>query len=287
MTSESAWISVEHEATELDFGAWVTTLAPRLGTLVRGYFPGAAIDARRRELVSAVVAGAAGADGVARMHAAWLDVLGPAELDEVDDEVLAWAIAAVGEGPPLEGSDLPMHVSREAQVALAAIVAHAVVTAATAQRAESVVDRLMGRRQRSLVALSADLVACAIGVPFVAPIVVAGAACAALGRLAPPAAVLEVDGEPNLLAQLLAETLPTWLGSAWGRTVVALLPVEVPVAWRSGLAEATVRVGRGRIQVSNGVAEDAWALFDGEVDNLLRAGSHSLTRELRTARLGL
>ena len=287
MKGEGAWTSLTHESTELDFGAWVTTLTPRLGTLVRGYLPGAAIDARRRELVSAVVAGAAGADGVARMHAAWLDVLGPAELDEVDDEVLAWAIAAVEEFPSLDGQDLPMHVSREAQIALAAIVAHAVVTSATTQRAESVVDRVLGRRPRSLVGLGADLVACAVGLPFVAPVVVAGAACAALGRLAPSAAALEVDVEPNLLAQLLVETLPTWLGSAWGRTVVAVLPVEVPVAWRSGLAEATVRVGRGRIQVTNGVADDAWALFDGEVDSLLRAGSHSLTRELRTARLGL
>ena len=287
MNGESVWMSIAHESPDLDFGAWLSALTPRIGPLVRGYLPGAVIDARRRELVSAVVAGAIGADGVARLHAAWLDVLGPAELDEVDDEVLAWAIAAVGEGPPLRGDDLPMHVSREAQAALAAIVAHAVVTSVTAQRAESVVDRVMGRRPRSLVGLGADLVACAVGLPFLAPVAVAGAACAAIGRVAPAAAVMDVAAEPNLLAQLLVETLPTWLGSAWGRTVVTVLPVEVPIAWRSGLAEATVRVGRGRIQVTNGVADDAWALFDGEVDSLLRAGSHSLTRELRTARLGL
>lgn len=286
MTTPSDSLPISDEPVVLAFAPWAAALLPRLGTVVRGHLPGSAVDARRRELVSAVVAGAAHAGGLARLHAAWLDVLGPAELDEVDDEVLGWVIAAVRDHPSLDTSDLPDDVSPAARSALAAIVAHGVVAAATAQRAGSALDRVLGRQPRSLVGLGGDLVACAIGLPLVAPVAVTGAAWAVVGRLAPPAAQIELDPDPNLLAQLLAETLPTWLGSAWGRTLVARLPVEVPVAWRSGLTGATVRVGRGRIQVVNGWAEDAWALFDGEIDSLLRAGSHSLTRELRTARLG-
>ncbi|MCU1497006.1 MAG: hypothetical protein JWM47_959, partial [Acidimicrobiales bacterium] len=130
-----------------------------------------------------------------------------------------------------------------------------------------------------------DLAAVAIGLPVTLPPVAAGAVLAALGRLAPAAAPIEVDADPNLLTQLLAETLPTWLGSAWGRTLVARLPVEVAVAVRSGLTGATVRIGRGRVRVANGIAEDIWAIFDGEIDALLRAGSSTLSRELRSHRL--
>ena len=58
------------------------------------------------------------------------------------------------------------------------------------------------------------------------------------------------------------------------------------MAVRSGLTGATVRVGRGRVQVVNGIAEDIWAIFDGEIDALLRAGSSALSRELIAVHLG-
>jgi hypothetical protein len=278
-------VTDERGVAGVSFPRWYAALVPRLGTVARCHLPGAPVDARRRELVAAVVAGAAGSETLARLHAEWHDVLGPAELTEVDDEVLAWAVRAVGSVPVLDRADLPDEVTPAAARAVAALVVHGVVSSATLARATSLADRVTGSRPRSPVDALGDLAAVVAGLPFTLPSLAVGSVLGAVGRLAPPAARVEVEPSPNLLAQLLAETLPTWLGSAWGRTLVAALPVEVPVAVRSGLTGATVRVGRGRVQVVNGIQPDIWALFDGEVDALLRAGSHSLSRELRAARL--
>ncbi|HEX2574795.1 MAG TPA: hypothetical protein VHK88_00510 [Aquihabitans sp.] len=275
----------EEAALEPSFPRWLGALVPRLGTVVRCHLPGAPIDARRRELVSAVVAGAAGSSGLARLHADWHDVLGPAELNEADDEVLSWVVRAVAGEPDLDVDSLPGEISPSGRRAVGALVAHGVVAAATAHHLGSLAGQLTGRRPFAPRAALGDLAACLVGLPLTAPPAAVGAVLGAVGRLAPPPAPLDVDGDANLLVQLLAEALPTWLGSAWGRTLVARLPVEVPVAVRSGLTGATVRIGRGRVQLRNGIADDVWALFDGEVDALLRAGSHSLTRELRAARL--
>ncbi len=266
------------------FPAWFSALVPRLPTVARCHLPGAPLDARRRELVSTVVAEAAGNDALARLHAGWLDLLGPVELTEGDDELLAWASAAARGGPTVDGGGLPDDLSPSARRAATALVVHGVVAAVTAERAASLGDRVAGRSPRNARGALADLAVVAMGGPVTAPTTLIGAALGALGRLAPPTPAIDLDDDPNLLAQLLAETLPTWFGSAWGRTLVARLPVEIPVAVQSGLTGATVRVGRGRVSVRNGVADDVWALFDGEVDALLRAGTHSLARELRAAR---
>lgn len=272
-------------APDISFPRWYAALVPRLATVARCHLPGSPVDARRRELVAAVVAGAAGSGALARLHADWHDVLGPAELTEVDDEVLAWAVQSVGTLPVLDGTDLPDEVAPAAARAVTALVVHGVVTSATLARAASLADRVTGARPRRPAATLGDLAAVVAGLPLTLPSLAVGSVLSAVRRLAPPPAHVEVGPEPNLLTQLLAETLPTWLGSAWGRTLVAGLPVEVPVAVRSGLTGATVRVGRGRVQVANGIDGDVWALFDGEIDALLRAGSHSLTRELRAAHL--
>lgn len=266
------------------FPAWLLALAPRLGTVVRCHLPGAPIDARRRELVSAVVADAAGSPLMARLHADWHEVLGPAELTETDDEVLSWVVAAVTRTPVLDGTDLP-DVDERTRRAVGALVAHGVVASATLGHLESLGDQVRGRRARSPMTMLGDLAACAVGLPLTVPSAAAGAVLGVVGRLAPPAVPIEVEPDPNLLSQLLAETLPTWLGSAWGRTLVARLPVEVPIAVRSGRSGATVRIGAGRVRVGDGIADDAWALFDGDIDALVRAGSHHLGRELRAAGL--
>jgi hypothetical protein len=212
-----------------------------------------------------------------------LDFLGPAELDDVDDEIFRWAVAAVESSSTGDLPPLPAGLDRSVGDALAAAVAHGVVSAIAVHGARSAAMRVLGRRPRSVQGLAADVFTSAMAAPAVVPVAVAAGALSVLGRIVPEAAELEVEAEPNLLAQLLADALPAWLGGAWARILVSALPVEVPMSWRSGATGATVRVGRGRVRVHNGLAEDAWALFDGDVDNLVRAGSHRIAREMRAA----
>lgn len=267
------------------FAPWFGALAVRLPLVVREHLPGRPLDARRRQLVSVVAAEAAGSHLLGSLHAAWHGVLGPAELSEADDELLAWVAAGVAELPRFDAWRLPSELPPAAQEAVAATVAHAVVVAIAFDRLGSAAGRLTGKRPMSASGLFADVTSALVALPVALPVVVAGVGAGLVGRLAPGPVTVEVDPNANLLAQLLAETLPTWLGSAWGRTLVAGLPVEVPVAVRSGQSAATVRVGRGKARVADGVASDVWALFDGDVDGLLRAGTQSLSRELRAVRL--
>lgn len=288
------------------FAAWGRSLVPRVPTLVRAYLPGAPIDARRRELLAATVAAGLGCHPLERLHRDWHDLLGPPELSEVDDDVAAWAVATALAGPgPSAELGLPRELGDAARRSAMALVAHTAASAASLEAAASVVERLRrpggpstpagptpsapGRDPRGRVdaarALGRDLVASLAGLALVAPTAAVGAVVSTVGRAVPAPPELEVGPDPNLLAQLLAETLPTWFGSAWGRTLVAGLPVAIPIGVRSGRTGATVRVGERRLVVANGIADDVWAVFDGEVDALVRAGSLSLTRELRADRL--
>lgn len=267
---------------EPDLVSWGRRLVPRAATVARLYLPGAPVDARRRELLATVVAGACRSPELVGLHVGWLEVLGPAELD-VDDEVFGWARDAVATPPGEPLPPLPAAVDEVVAQALGAAVAHGVVAAVTAHRARSAVDRLIGRRPRSLPALASDLAVVGLGAPVLVPLAGAAGAVSVLGRLVPDPAELHVDADPNLLTQLLADALPAWLGGVGGRILVASLPVEVPLSWRSGRTGATVRIRRGRVLVHNGLAPDAWALFDGDVDSLVRAGSHTIARELRAA----
>lgn len=267
------------------FSRWAGALLPRMVTVARCHLPGAPLDARRRELVSAAVAEAMGNAPLARVHEEWHRVLGPADMGEVDDEVLAWVLDAVAVEPHLDGDTMPGQVPEHARRAVVALVAHGVVAAATLDHLGSLVDQVLGRRPAQVRQAAADAVAVAVGAPLCGPPLAMALVASRLGRLAPGALEVEVPPDANLMTQLLAEILPNWFGSAWGRTLVSRLPVEVPVAVVSGATAATVRIGRGQMCIEDGVAEDVWAIFDGEVDALLRAGSDSLTREMRAAQL--
>ncbi len=267
-----------------EFVRWTADLVPRAGTIARLYLPGAAVDARRRELLAAAVANARGVAAVADIHLAWAEVLGPADLDDLDDEVFAWAAGASSDrGLIAQGPGLPVDdgVARM----LAAAVVHGVVVALTVGHAQSLGKRVTGRAPRQVGGAISDLAACGLGAPATVPLLMAAGMVWSFGRLVPAPPSVVVDPEPNLLSHLLADAVPAWLGGVGGRVLAAALPVEVPVAWRSGHSGATVRVGRGRVQVENGVAADAWALFDGDVDSLVRAGSRTLAREVRASHL--
>lgn len=271
------------------FAVWGRALVPRVPDLVRAYLPGSPIDARRRELLVATVAAGLGCDRLERVHRDWHDLLGPPELSEVDDDVAAWAIAIALGGPDAEPSvGLPEELTGASRRAAMALVAHTAASVASIDATAELVRRLRGERSEhgeQEGGLAGRLLASMAGLALVTPTAAVGAVVAVAGRLVPPPAALELAEDPNLLAQLLSETLPTWFGSAWGRTFVAALPAAIPVGVSSGRTGATVRVGEGRLRITNGIDPDVWAVFDGEIDALVRAGSLSLTRELRADRL--
>lgn len=278
-----AGVGVDPDAPiELSFAYWYRQAVPRLGTVARCYLPGASVDRRRRELVAVLVGHAVGDPAIVAFHEAWQRLLGPAELTDVDDDVVDWVIGVSFDGHLDDGSSL-VGLDDAARATVLALVSHTMASAAALQRGRSLVDRVTGDRPRHLRSMFGDAVGALVGLPLVVPTAVAGAAAGVLDRLAPDRPVLEVPDDANLLTAMLADVLPVWLGSAWGRMFVAKLPVEIPVGIRSGASLATVRIGRGGVRLNNGIDDDVWALFDGEVDALLQAGARSLSRQLRQA----
>ena len=69
------------------------------------------------------------------------------------------------------------------------------------------------------------------------------------------------------------------------RLALLRLPVPLSIGVRSGRTSATVRIGRGRIEVVNGIARDAVVVLEGEVEPLLQLATGSLLRELAALRL--
>ena len=92
-------------------------------------------------------------------------------------------------------------------------------------------------------------------------------------------------GEANLLAHLLAEAVPSYLSNAASRLVLLGLPITVAVAVRAGRTTATLRLGRGRVEVANGVASDALLVLEGDVEPLLRLATGSVLRQIGSVRV--
>lgn len=274
----------DHPDAPLQLLGWTVVLVPRLGDLARAYLPGATLDARRREHLLVEVAGALGCESLEDAHRGWYGLLGPAELTDDDDDLVAWAAQVVRLGPGAITEAAPDGVGDDLAGLVRALVAHAGAATASVHAAESILDRLRTRPGRQWASLPGHLAAAAAGGVLALPVTLGGALFEVLGRLVPTAPTIAVEPDPNLMAQLLAEVLPTWLGSPLGRTLVAALPVRVPVAVSAGASGATVWVGQGQVVVTNGLDEGAWAAFDGDVDALVRAGSQSLNRELRAVR---
>ncbi|MGI8756632.1 MAG: hypothetical protein ACR2MB_12400 [Acidimicrobiales bacterium] len=264
---------------------WGAVLVPRLGALARAYLPGASLDARQREHLLVALAATLGCETLEHAHQGWAGLLGPAELTEDDDDLVAWATEVVRRGPVGVEMVAPEAVPDEIADMVLALVAHVAAAALTLQAAGLLGDRLRRRSVQEWPSLPGQLLSAAAGAVLAVPTTLAGAAFGALGRIVPTAPEVELQADPNLMAQLLAEVLPIWLGSPLGRTLVVALPVSLPVAVAAGASGATVWVGRGRVVVVDGLDDGAWVVFDGEVDALVRAGSKSLNRELRAGRL--
>jgi hypothetical protein len=152
---------------------------------------------------------------------------------------------------------------------------------------DGLLARLTRKRPADPLRAAGEAATVALAVPLAVPLLAAGGAMRLVNRVSPP--VPDVDmppaGEANLLAHLLAQVAPGYLANALVRLLVLDLPFAIGVGIKAGRTAATVRVGRGRIEVRNGIEPDALVVIEGDVEPLLRLASGSMVRELAGVRI--
>ena len=266
---------------------WLIELARTAPGLVRSYLPGSPVGARARERVLLAVDEAESSRWSAWVHDAWADYLGdgvdePAELDGV---LLDFARACTLAGRPLDATPLALHLSPDAVAAVRATVAHLGAAGIVGRRADALLDRVLRRRPMQPAAAVAEALTVAVALPLAAPLVAAAAAKRVATRLAPPMPAVASDDDANLLVHLLARTVPAYLAHAGVRLAALRLPLPVSIGVRTGRSEATVRIGRGRVEVVEGIVPEALLVLEGDVEPLLQVATGSLVRELSGIRL--
>ena len=114
-----------------------------------------------------------------------------------------------------------------------------------------------------------------------------GAALRTARRVAPdvPQPDMPEAGDANLLVHLLAQAAPLLLANSLLRLAVLGSPVTLPLGLKAGRTTATVRVGRGRIALENGISPDVLMVVEGDVEPLLRVASGAVLQEARNLRI--
>jgi AhpD family alkylhydroperoxidase len=263
-------------------------LGRTLPGLVRSYLPGAPIDPRSREQVILAVTEVNGCRYCAWIHGSWADYLGSTDDPaEATDALLTYARACADAGTPLDTAPLDDVLPAEVVQGLRATVAQIEV----ANLVGNTVDGLLARatRKRPLDAPRAlgELATVAVALPIAVPMLAVGGVFRAVRRIAPD--VPEIDmppaGEANLLVHLLARAVPSYLANAGLRLALLRLPAPISIGVKAGRTAATLRIGRGGIQLTNGVAPDALLVVEGDVEPLLQLATGSLVREISTLRV--
>ncbi len=265
------------------FGAWAAELACVPVGLIEAYVPGTAgINARTREQLILAVTEVNGCRYTAWVHGAWLDYLGPRDADEALLPLFDYARACAAAGVPLDTTVLDAVYPPAMVRSVRATVARAELANLVGNSFDDLRARSLGRRSWSPAVLCEDAVAVAASLPLVGPTIALAGTMKVLARLAPalPEITLPPASEANLVVHLLAEAAPTYLGHAFIRTSLVWSPVPLAIAFRMEGLSATMRVGRGRVAISNGVQADALLVVDGGVEPLLQTVASSILRDL-------
>ena len=266
---------------------WLVELARNAPGLVRSYLPGSPIDARTRERVMLAVTEGDGSRWSAWVHGSWVEYLGEGvdPPGDTEEALLDFARACGAAGRPLDATPLALLYAPEAVASVRATVAHVGAAGVVGRRADALLDRLRGRRPLNPLAAAAEALTVAVATPIAAPLLAAAAAMRLTARLAPPVPEVEADDDANLLVHLLARTVPAYLANAGVRMAALRLPLPLSIGVRTGRSEATVRIGRGRIDVREGISPDAVVVLEGDVEPLVQLVTGSLFRELSGLRL--
>lgn len=272
------------------FLPWAVELGRTLGGLVTAYRPGGPVGGRTRERLILAVSEVDGCRYGVWVHDSWSDFLG-SDNDEDDaaaSAVRAYARDSAGAGRPVDPRPLADVLPPSAVAAVRATVAQVEVSNLVGQTIDAVLADLGGRRTGRPRAGIGDVVAAAAALPVALPLIISAGLLRAMTRLAPPAAPAEAppEDEANLLVHLLAKAVPTYLANAAVRTALLGPPVPLAVALRAGRTAATVRFGRGRVALANGITPDALLVIELDVGPLVRTASGSLGREMAAMRAG-
>ncbi len=267
---------------------WLTELVRTAPDLLRTYLPGGAIDPRTREQVILAVTEVNGCRYCAWIHGSWADYLGELEDPaEVLDALLTHARASAEAGRPLDPGPLREVLPPEVVGGLRATVAQIEVANLVGNTVDGLLARATRRRPLDPPRAAAELATVAIALPVALPMLALGGALRFVRRLAPDLPVVQTPpaGEANLLVHLLARAVPTYLANAGLRLALLRLPVPVTFGIKAGRTAATVRIGRGAVEVENGIRPDAALIVEGDVEPLLQLATGHLVREIGSLRV--
>jgi AhpD family alkylhydroperoxidase len=271
---------------------WLAELARNAGGLVRSYLPGSPVDARTRERVILAVTEVNGCRYCAWIHGSWSDFLGDRPEGEEDAilaeaALLTYARACADAGRPLDPAPLREFLPDEAVDAVRATVAQIEVSNLVGNTVDGLLARLTRKRPLDPSRAVVEAATVAVALPLAVPLLAAGAAMRAVSRMAPEVPVIEQPpaGEANLLVHLLAQTVPAYLANAGMRFALLRLPVPLAIGVRAGRTSATLRIGRGRVALENGIGPEAVVVLEGDIDPLLQLATGSLVRELTSLRI--
>ena len=267
---------------------WLTEVLATLPGLVRSYGPGGPLDPRTREQIILAVTEVNGCRYCAWIHGSWQEFLGDSvHVADAEQVLLAYARACAEAGRPLPADDLTAVLPPSAVRAVRATVAQIEVSNLVGNTVDGLLARLTRKRPLDPLRAAGEVATVVAALPLAVPLLALGATLRAVDGLAPPVPEVQTPpaGEANLLAHLLATTVPAYLANAGVRLAVLRLPVALGIGMRAGRTSATVRIGRGAVEVVNGIAPDAIVVLEGEVEPLLQLATGSLVRELSTLRL--
>lgn len=274
-------------ATPLGLLPWLGELGRTVPGLLASYTQPTVLDPRSREKIILAVTEVNGCRYCAWIHGAWQDYLGDLDRARADEAVLAYARACAEQGRPVDPAPLLEVLTPEAVRAVRATVVQIEVSNLVGNTVDGLLARVTRKRPFDLFGIAQEALVIGAAVPLALPLLGLAAGMRAIDRVAPPVPEIELppDGEANLLCHMLAAAIRSYLGNAGLRLVLLNLPVELAVGVQAGRTTATVRLGRGRVAMENGIAGDARMVLEGEVEPLLRIATGSVLSELGNIRI--
>jgi hypothetical protein len=261
--------------------AWLSELGRVAPGLFEAHVPGNGIGARMREQLIVTVADANECRFLTWTHGAWQEFLGPVDVDDASEVLLAFAQASAQAGTPLDPTTLQAMFPPAVVRSTRATVARAELGSLLANAAGNLASQLLSRERASVLTTAAQVAAVGMAFPLLVPVAVVAGALKAAVRLAPamPEPELPPEAEANLVVHLLAEAVPSYMGHAVVRTVLLWNPLVLAIGVRMEGTAATLRIGQGRVEIVNGLRPDALLVVEGGLESLLHLAAGSILRQ--------